>query len=461
MEPKKVSGLGAAQTQGTTLPELKPNAEFSLKTKFALANALAGKNYTPEEGEKALQKSIDQAYAKPKEPTFLEQRAESLKNDFKDVKNPIQAAKVVAGRVWNGLGKMNEATGLPVREAWTAGAAVLTGGAALNSLPALSSGLSAGQAVGTVAGLVGASSLASCGADLPGEEHNHYIKPVGPTEYKEVIIEKPIPGPTVHDTIIKEVPGPAIHDTTYINKTDTIFTPGDTVFVNKTDTIIKEVPGPVVHDTIIKEIQLPPIVLPPETIQVNTNFKSEVPEKIKEMIHDLGVDTTGVGQFVYGLDYQDEKNNQIHRQLWDGGRTSRDGDVYIMNEIKTGWDDPSEKYVFGKNEQFQRNELYLSSGNLANCPNTPNSPINVSNGNERPNWYIFNPEQPTAEPGNWTRNNPVSYTKSGNGEWKSSDGFTYKRGENPGEIVKTNSYGTNWLLKNVSIIGGNDAKDPQ
>ena len=324
--------------------------------------------------------------------------------------------------------------------------------------PQASKGLKASHALGTVGALAGASILAACSDDILDEVHNHYVDiptdTVTETEYVEKIIEKPV---YIKDTIIQR-------DTTYLPG-DTVYMPGDTIvmpgdtIVMPGDTIV--MPGDTIvnHDTIYID---KPIPMPPETIYVNKKFHSEVPEKIKEIIHDLGIDTTGVGSFVYGVDWQDEKNNVVHRTLWDGGRTSRDGDVYLMNDIGTKWSDPDEDYVFGKNEDFSRHELYLDGAkNLNDCENTPKSEINVSNGNGAPNWFIFDPDQVTAQPGNWVRNTPKSFTKIGDGKWQSSDGFTYEKGPIPNSVRKINQFGSEWLLKNISIIGGEDAKDPQ
>lgn len=341
-------------------------------------------------------------------------------------------------------------------------AKLLKGAAKLaNHTPEASKGLKAYQAYGAVGALAGASILGACSDGILDEEHNHYVEiptdTVTETEYIEKVIEKPV---YIKDTVIQ-------HDTIQLPPlpADTVYMPGDTIYMPG-DTVV--VPGDTVYvpgDTVVKHDTIyidKPVPMPPETIYVNNKFESEVPEKIKEIIHDLGIDTTGVGTFVYGLDWQDEKNNVVHRSLWDGGRTSRDGDVYVMNDIGTKWSDPDEDYVFGKNEEFKRHELYLDGArNLTDCENTPTSPINVSNGNNAPNWYIFDPDQVTAQPGNWTRNNPKSFTKIGEGKWQSSDGYIYERGPEPNSVRKVNQHGSEWLLKNISIIGGEDAKDPQ
>ena len=373
-------------------------------------------------------------------------------------------------------------------------------------------GLKASHALGAVGLLAGGSLAVGC-ADQLDEIHNHYVPlptdTITETEYVEKIIEKPV-YITKTDTVYKT---DTIGIPEYIEKTDTIWQT-DTIkvpeIIHQTDTIWKtdtvKVPE-IIHqtDTIWKTdtIKVPEIIhqtdtvwqtdtvkvpeyitkwdtvyqtktdtqyvekpvyipVPGETIYVKEDFESEVPEKMKEMLHDLGIDTTGVGKFVYGLDWQDVKNNQVHRTLWDGGRTSRDGDVYIMNDIGTKWSNPDESYVFGKNEEFKRHELYVNdSEQLSNCVNLPAKDINVSNGNGAPNWFIFDPNQSTAEPGNWLRQAPVSYKKVADGVWESSDGFRYERGPEPNTIKKINQYGSEWLLKDVYVIGGNDAKDPQ
>ena len=337
----------------------------------------------------------------------------------------------------------------------SAGKALMGAAKLASHAPQAQKGLKASHALGTVGGLAGVSILAACSTDELDEIHNHYVDlpsdTVTETEYVEKIVEKPV-YITQTDTLIE-------HDTIELPPIivrDTIKLPGDTII--KHDTIPQYI---VKHDTI--EIEKPVYYpLPPETLFVKKDFKSDVPEKMKEMFHDLGIDTAGVGTFVYGVDWQDAKNNQIHRTLWDGGRTSRDGDVYIMNDIGTKWSNPDEAYVFGKNEEFKRHELYVnSSQNLSDCENLPKTEISISNGNGVPNWSVFDPDQSTAEPGNWLRQEPRSFTKIGEGKWQSSDGFTYEKGDKPNSIKKTNQHGSEWLLKDISIIGGDDAKDPQ
>ena len=352
-------------------------------------------------------------------------------------------------------------------------------------------GLKASHALGAVGALAGASILAGGCANQLEEIHNHLVPlpsdSIPYPEYVEKIIEKPI-YITETDTIYQIDSIPVIVEKTdtlwktdtlkvpeYITKWDTLWL-HDTVpqIVEKTDTLWKIDTLKILEyitkwDTVWKDkidtqyVEKPVYIeVPGETIYVKEDFESEVPEKMKEMLQDLGIDTTGVGKFVYGLDWQDNKNNQVHRTLWDGGRTSRDGDVYIMNDIGTKWSNPDETYVFGKNEEFRRHELYVNdSEQLSNCVNLPAQDINVSNGNGAPNWYIFDPDQSTAEPGNWLRQAPVSFKKVGDGVWESSDGFRYERGPEPNTIRKINQYGSEWLLKNISVIGGNDAKDPQ
>ena len=395
----------------------------------------------------------------------------------------------------------------------SAGKALMGAAKLASHAPQAQKGLKASHALGTVGGLAGVSILAACSTDELDEIHNHYVDlpsdTVTETEYVEKIVEKPVyitKTDTVYktdtigipeiiektdtlwqtdtirvpeiiektDTIWKtdtvKVPE-IIHDTDTIWKTDTIKVPE---YIEKTDTVWQtdtvKVPEYITKwDTVYQTktdtqyIDRPIYIeVPGETIYVKEDFESEVPDKMKEMLHDLGIDTTGVGKFVYGLDWQDAKNNQVHRTLWDGGRTSRDGDVYIMNDIGTKWSNPDETYVFGKNEEFRRHELYLDTNkDLNDCVNLPKDEINVSNGNGAPNWFIFDPSQPTSEPGNWNRQPALTFTKIADGVWQSSDGFTYEKGDKPNSIKKTNQHGSEWLLKDVSIIGGDDAKDPQ
>ena len=360
----------------------------------------------------------------------------------------------------------------------SAGKALKTAAKLASHTPQAQKGLKATHALGTVGFLGGSAILAGCVDELE-ETHNHYVPlpsdTITETEYVEKIVEKPV-YITLTDTVRDTVKVPEIiykTDTFWQTIVDTFKVPviihdTDTVWETKVDTV--KVPEIIHHTDTVWETKVDTqyidrpiyIEVPGETIYVNENFESEVPDKMKEMLDDLGIDTTGVGKFVYGLDWQDAKNNQVHRTLWDGGRTSRDGDVYVMNDIGTKWSDPDEDYVFGKNEDFRRHELYLNvSEELSDCVNTPTSPINVSNGNGSPNWYIFDPDQVTAQPGNWTRNNPVSLTQIGDGKWQSTDGYTYEKGPEPNSVIKTNSHGSQWLLKNISIIGGEDAKDPQ
>lgn len=446
-EVSKVSAATVQQNEQNTKSDLK--LKKNQESKSELSQALS-KGKTSKEGKTVKQMQI---------PAALEKK-EGLSTGQK---------------LLTGAGILGVAAGV-LTFIKPSAAKALKGAAKLAShTPEASKGLKASQALGTVGILGGTSLLGSCTTDFLDEEHNHYVEiptdTVTETEYIEKIVEKPI---YIKDTIIQKdtiqlPPLPA--DTVYmpgdtvVLPGDTVYMPGDTV-VMPGDTIV--LPGDTVYmpgDTVVKHDTVyidKPVPMPPETIYVNTKFESEVPEKIKEIIHDLGIDTTGVGSFVYGLDWQDEKNNVVHRTLWDGGRTSRDGDVYVMNDIGTKWSDPDEDYVFGKNEDFRRHELYLNvSEELSDCVNTPTSPINASNGNGAPNWYIFDPDQVTAQPGNWTRNNPVSLTQIGDGKWQSTDGYTYEKGPEPNSVIKTNSHGSQWLLKNISIIGGEDAKDPQ
>ena len=367
------------------------------------------------------------------------------------------------------------------------------------------------MAVGALAGTMVAGT--SCTDNILDEEHNHYVPLPTDTVVKDNYIEKIIERPvyiTTTDTIYKN---DTIKVPEYINKTDTIWktdtikvpeyiTKTDTIYktdtikvpeyINKTDTVWKtdtikvpeyitktdtiykndtiKVPEYITKtDTIYKtktdtiyETKTDTIKLPGETIYINEEFESDVPDKIKEMFNDLGIDTTGVGKFVYGIDFQDMKNNKIHSQMWDGGRTSRDGEVYRMNEVQTGWDHESEGYVFGKNETFANHDLYRNGNDdLSNVAYSPLSPIKVTNNNNKPNWFIFGSGQPTAEPGKWVPQAVRTFTKVSDGVWKSSDGFTYEKGEKPNSIRKTNEFGSSWLLENVNIYGSNVAKDPK
>ena len=360
----------------------------------------------------------------------------------------------------------------------SAGKALKTAAKLATHAPQAQKGLKASHALGAVGFLGGSAILAGCADDLE-EIHNHYVPlpsdTITETEYVEKIVEKPV-YITLTDTVRDTVKVPEIiykTDTFWQTKVDTFKVPviihdTDTVWETKVDTV--KVPEIIHHTDTVWETKVDTqyidrpiyIEVPGETIYVNENFESEVPDKMKEMLDDLGIDTTGVGKFVYGIDWQDAKNNQVHRTLWDGGRTSRDGDVYIMNDIGTKWSNPDETYVFGKNEEFRRHELYLNGNqDLSDCVNLPAEEINVSNGNGSPNWFIFDPSQSTAEPGNWLRQPPVTFTKIADGVWQSSDGFTYERGDKPNSVKKTNQHGSEWLLKDISIIGGNDAKDPQ
>ena len=245
----------------------------------------------------------------------------------------------------------------------------------------------------------------------------------------------------------------------YITKTDTVYKT-DTItvpeYITKNDTIYETITD-TVYQTKTDTIQLPG-----ETIYINEEFDSKIPEKMKEMFHDLGIDTTGVGKFVYGVDYQDMKNSKVHQSMWDGGRTSRDGNVYVMNDIMTGWDHEGEKYTFGKNETFARHDLYINSNqNLGDDINVPLAPIEVSNNRNTPNWSVFASGSTTAEPGNWQRETTRTFKKIAPGKWQSSDGFTYEKGHKPNSIKKTNQYGSEWLLENVNVYGSNVAKDPK
>ena len=416
---ENVSKVSVADAKQTEQPQkMNPKLKEDQSSKSELSEALS-KGKTSKESQKPVLEKLPAKLQKKKELSTT-QKLLTGAGILVAAATALSLIKPSAGKALKGVAKLAQ------------------------HAPQASKGLKASHALGTVGALAGASILAACSDDILDEVHNHYVDiptdTVTETEYVEKIIEKPV---YIKDTIFQR-------DTTYLPG-DTVYMPGDTI-VMPGDTIVN-------HDTIYID---KPIPMPPETIYVNKKFHSEVPEKIKEIIHDLGIDTTGVGSFVYGVDWQDEKNNVVHRTLWDGGRTSRDGDVYLMNDIGTKWSDPDEDYVFGKNEDFSRHELYLDGAkNLNDCENTPKSEINVSNGNGAPNWFIFDPDQVTAQPGNWVRNTPKSFTKIGDGKWQSSDGFTYEKGPIPNSVRKINQFGSEWLLKNISIIGGEDAKDPQ
>ncbi len=348
-----------------------------------------------------------------------------------------------------------------------------------NGEKAAQSGLKGKHALIAVGTLAGSAIAAGCSDDILEEEHNHFVPLPTDTITKDNYIEKIIERPvyiTKTDTLWKtdtiKVPE-IINKTDTVWKTDTIRVPE---YINKTDTVWKtdtiRVPEYITKtDTVWKTdtVKVPEyitktdtITLPGETIYINEEFDSDVPEKIKEMFDDLGVDTVGVGKFVYGIDYQDMKNNKIHSSMWDGGRTTRDGDVYRMNEVQTGWDHQAEGYVFGKNETFANHDLYKNSGgNLSDLAYSPLEQINVTNNNNKPNWFIFGSGQSTAEPGKWQPQAVRTFTKVSDGVWKSSDGFTYEKGDKPNSIRKTNAYGSSWLLENVNIYGSNAAKDPK
>ncbi len=445
----EVSKVSAAQAQqAEQQPELK--AKQDKENKSELSQALS-KGQTTKDGKKAENLS---APLKKKEGLS------------KGAKFGIGAAVIgAAGAVLSFIKP-------------SAGKALKTAAKLATHAPQAQKGLKASHALGAVGFLGGSAILAGCADDLE-EIHNHYVPlpsdTITETEYVEKIVEKPV-YITLTDTVRDTVKVPEIiykTDTFWQTKVDTFKVPviihdTDTVWETKVDTV--KVPEIIHHTDTVWETKVDTqyidrpiyIEVPGETIYVNENFESEVPDKMKEMLDDLGIDTTGVGKFVYGIDWQDAKNNQVHRTLWDGGRTSRDGDVYIMNDIGTKWSNPDETYVFGKNEEFRRHELYLNGNqDLSDCVNLPAEEINVSNGNGSPNWFIFDPSQSTAEPGNWLRQPPVTFTKIADGVWQSSDGFTYERGDKPNSVKKTNQHGSEWLLKDISIIGGNDAKDPQ
>ena len=408
------------QSQQTKLPKLDPaKADLPLKTKFALANALAN----------------------PKSaPTKMEEYVQGWKDDFKNVKDAPTLFNAVVKRTNKGFQSIDAATGLPqgtTAKAWGVAAALSTGvpQAAAKAVATAGTSLTASQAVTTVGALVGSSVMAACDKILPTEEHNHYeelpVDTVTEEKYVEKVVEKPVYITQWKDSIVR----------------DTIEIPGK---------------DSIVHDTIkVPEPYPVPVPTPPETILVNKEFHSDVPEKIKEIVKDLaGKDTTGIGEFVYGINYEDSKNYTLHQMRWDGGRTSRDGDVYVMNGIGTVWSDEDENYVLGKNETFYKNELYTNSGDLAAAKNNPRGEINA-NSNGSSNWYIFNPDNAYAQPGFWERQLPETITKVDDSTYRTSSGFILRKGDKEGTINVVNPQGADWDLLNVDIIGGDDAKDPQ
>ena len=479
----EVQKLSAAQAQQTQVVDEKVKAERKAaeekKANQELSQALAKNPNKANNAEdvKAQLLAINNA-----------KKAGKLDNGDKLMIGAVAlgALATVASFVKPSLGKFLKGGAKLLKPAKAASAVAQGGLKTKHAIGAV--GLLAGTAVGT-------SVLQSCDKGILEEEHNHFVPIPTDTIEKEKYIEKIVERPvyvTKYDTIYKTdtVPGEPIivekTDTIYVNdtirvpeyitKTDTIYKT-DTVkvpeYINKTDTIYKtdtiKVPEYItVNDTIyetktdtIFETKTDTIQLPGEIVYVNEEFKSEVPDKMKEMFHDLGIDTAGVGKFVYGLDYQDMKNSKVHRQMWDGGRTSRDGNVYVMNDVATGWDHENEKYTFGKNETFERHDFYVNSNKqLGDDINVPLRPIEVSNNRNEPNWSVFASGSSTAEPGNWQRSETRTFKQIAPGKWESRDGFIYEKGHKPNSIKKTNQYGSEWLLENVAIYGSNVAKDP-
>jgi len=487
--------MGLSEVQKIAVQQQAQAADDKSKAKKKLTEEQKAAQELPG----ALAKKSEKAEQKVKLAELPQVKKEGFDNGEKLMLGAVAlgAVATVASFLKPSLGKMLKA-----------GAKLANPGA-----KAVEGGLKGKHALMTVGTLAGASIATGCSKDLLEEEHNHFVPLPTDTITKDNYIEKIIERPvyiTKTDTLYKT---DTISVPEYITKTDTIYktdtikvpeyiTKTDTIYktdtikvpeyINKTDTVWKtdtiKVPEYITKtDTVYKtdtikvpeyitktdtvyqtktdtvyETKTDTIQLPGETIYINEEFESDVPEKIKEMFNDLGIDTTGVGKFVYGIDFQDMKNNKIHSTMWDGGRTSRDGDIYRMNEVKTGWDHEAEAYVFGKNESFATHDVYNNSnGNLSDMSYSPLKPIDVKNNNNKPNWFVFNPGQQTAEPGNWEPQAVRTFTKISDGKWQSSDGFTYEKGDKPNSIKKTNQYGSEWLLENVSIYGSNVAKDPK
>ena len=78
----------------------------------------------------------------------------------------------------------------------SAGKALIGAAKLASHAPQAQKGLKASHALGAVGGLAGVSILAACSTDELDEIHNHYVDlpsdTVTETEYKEVIVEKPV-----------------------------------------------------------------------------------------------------------------------------------------------------------------------------------------------------------------------------------------------------------------------------
>ena len=294
--------------------------------------------------------------------------------------------------------------------------------------------------------------------------HNHYLKLPTDTFTKEELRPTPVPPQIIFiETEVHGKPDTIIqHDTTYlpgdtIIKPDTIYLPGDTTFI-KPDTVY--LPG----DTIIKHdttyIEKPPVIqrdtvyLPGDTVFIKDEWKSDVPPKQEEIYEDLGIVPNGDGKFFISESYYDEKNNQLVQRHLHGQGSSRDGKILVYNVIKTAWDDESEGVVLGKNEEYEKQLIYLSEdGNdLGVKIMKPKVDIKAPDNRGKSNWQVFTTGT-LSTPDAWNDSESF-FMQSRGGVVDLTNGFKLQQGLKNQSVTTINPYNSQWELSDWNVVKG-------
>ncbi len=267
--------------------------------------------------------------------------------------------------------------------------------------------------------------------------HNHYLKLPTDTFTKEELVPTPVPPQIIF--IEKEVPG----KTDTVIKRDTTYLPGDTIYKN--DTTIIEKPPVIIHDT---------LRIPGDTVFIKDEWDSDVPPKQEEIYEDLGIIPNGDGKFFISESYYDEKNNQFVQRHLHGQGSSRDGKILVYNIIKTTWDDEAEGVVLGKNEEFEKQLVYLSEdGNdLGIKIMKPKVDIGVSNNNQQSNWQVF--ETGTLSTPDAWQDGESFFMQNHGGVVDMTNGFKLQQGKTDQSVTTINPYDSEWELTDWNVIKG-------
>ena len=267
--------------------------------------------------------------------------------------------------------------------------------------------------------------------------HNHYLKLPTDTFTKEELVPTPVPPQIIF--IEKEVPG----KTDTVIKRDTTYLPGDTIYKN--DTIYIDKPPVIIHDT---------LRIPGDTVFIKDEWDSDVPPKQEEIYEDLGIIPNGDGKFFISESYYDEKNNQLVQRHLHGQGSSRDGKILVYNIIKTTWDDEAEGVVLGKNEEFEKQLVYLSEdGNdLGIKIMKPKVDIGVSNNNQQSNWQVF--ETGTLSTPDAWQDGESFFMQNHGGVVDMTNGFKLQQGKTDQSVTTINPYDSEWELTDWNVIKG-------